>query len=178
MKMSRVWAMPSSDTFSCYPIGDFVKRYIKQSSVSIDPFSRNNKWATYTNDLNPQTKADKHMFAVDFLKELRDRNIKADLIIFDPPYSLRQVKECYDGIGGALFTQKDTQNAIFWGDEKDICSDILLPNGIFLHFGWHSNGMGKKRGCAIEELLVVAHGGAHNDTICIAERKEAHQMAF
>jgi len=32
--------------------------------------------------------------------------------------------------------------------------------------------MGKSRGYILEDLLLVCHGGAHNDTICIAERKE------
>ena len=29
----------------------------------------------------------------------------------------------------------------------------------------------KKNGYTIEEILIVCHGGAHNDTICMAERK-------
>jgi hypothetical protein len=31
--------------------------------------------------------------------------------------------------------------------------------------------MGKKHGFEIIEVMLVAHGGAHNDTICMAERK-------
>jgi hypothetical protein len=33
--------------------------------------------------------------------------------------------------------------------------------------------MGKGRGYQMEELLLVAHGGAHNDTIVVVERKVA-----
>ena len=57
-----------------------------------------------------------------------------------------------------------------WADEKNIILDLLIPGGTFLHFGWNSCGMGKKRGFELIEVLLVAHGAGHNDTICIAER--------
>ena len=40
-----------------------------------------------------------------------------------------------------------------------------------LSFGWNSGGIGKSLGFEIIEILLVAHGGAHNDTICTVERK-------
>jgi len=50
-------------------------------------------------------------------------------------------------------------------------SRILKPNGIVISFGWNSSGVGKVRGFEIIEILLVAHGGMHNDTICTVERK-------
>lgn len=38
--------------------------------------------------------------------------------------------------------------------------------------------LGLQNGAKIIEILIVAHGGAHNDTICMAERKISHQPAF
>jgi hypothetical protein len=38
--------------------------------------------------------------------------------------------------------------------------------------------MGKGRDTQIEELLLVAHGRSHNDTICMAEKKLAHQSSL
>lgn len=38
-------------------------------------------------------------------------------------------------------------------------------------FGWNSAGMGISRGFDLIELLTVCHGAAHNDTICVAERR-------
>jgi hypothetical protein len=52
---------------------------------------------------------------------------------------------------------------------------MLKIGGKFLHFGWHTNGMGKGRAFKIDEIMLVAHGGAHNDTICMAETK-IHQQ--
>ncbi|MBX7170191.1 MAG: hypothetical protein K1X72_04485 [Pyrinomonadaceae bacterium] len=170
MKIQRSWAMPNAATFSIKPIGNLVKKYLQYSKVSIDPFARNNSWATFTNDLNPKTIAKSHKFALEFLEDLKTKQIKADLIIFDPPYSLRQVKEVYQGVGKD-FTYADSINAGHWSKEKNICADLLQQNGYFLHFGWHSNGLGKKRGFEIVEVLLVAHGRCHNDTICTVEKR-------
>src|ERR1700742_3742073 len=98
MKFSRIWAMPNHNTFSVPPIGNFVQKYLAKSKISIDPFARNKKWATYTNDLNPITSANYHMDAEDFLSMLGFCGVTSDLIIFDPPYSSRQISECYKGI--------------------------------------------------------------------------------
>jgi hypothetical protein len=99
MQINRKWAIPSSDTFDVPPIGEFVKSYLRQAKVSVDPFARNKRWATYTNDLNPNTEAEYHLDVADFLKILVEKEVKADLVIFDPPYSPRQVKEMYSGFG-------------------------------------------------------------------------------
>ena len=48
---------------------------------------------------------------------------------------------------------------------------LLVPDGIALSFGWNSAGFGLERGYEVLEILLVSHGGSHNDTICVAERK-------
>lgn len=48
---------------------------------------------------------------------------------------------------------------------------ICRRNGYVLSFGWNSTGLGKKRGFSLVDLLVINHGGSHNDTICIAEER-------
>lgn len=172
MFIHRQWAMPNKNTFDIKPIRDFVLKYWNNSETSIDPFARDKKLATYTNDLNPNTHAEYHYEAKEFLEMLIEKKVKADLIIFDPPYSLRQRKECYDDFGENGFTFEHSKNVGKWTAEKELCNKLLEPDGIFLHFGWHSNGLGNKYKCEIEEMLIVAHGGGHNDTICIAERKK------
>jgi hypothetical protein len=46
-----------------------------------------------------------------------------------------------------------------------------MSGTIALSFGWSSVGFGKNRGWRMIEILLVCHGGAHNDTICVAEVK-------
>lgn len=174
MKFSRHWAMPSADTFSIQPIEQFVKAYLSQSKVSIDPFARNKRWATYTNDLNSNTAAEHHMDAVEFLKLYSDREIKSDLAIFDPPYSPRQLAECYEQIGRQT-TQFDTQSKT-WTLWRDALSKTLTDDAVVLSFGWNTVGMGKERDFEIEEIMIVCHGGMHNDTICMAERKRLNHQ--
>ena len=170
MKFTRTWAMPNADTFSVKPIGEFVNRYLSQSSVSIDPFARNKQWATHTNDLNPETQAQYHLDAEVFLNKLRDDGVSADLIILDPPYSPRQISECYKGVGLTV-GMKETQSALLYKRVRDAAVPVLSDGGIVLSFGWSSNGMGKMRNFEIIEIMLCAHGGAHNDTICMAEQR-------
>lgn len=172
IKMSRVWSKPNRNTFNVPPIRALVRKHLSHSTASVDPFARNKRWATYTNDLNPDTAAEHHMDALDFLLMLRDKGIKADLVIFDPPYSPRQVKECYDGIGLKM-KQEDAWRTAAWTKERDVINDILKPEGIVLSFGWNTHGMSKARGYEIEEILLICHGAASNDTICTVERKIA-----
>lgn len=173
MKFRRAWAMPTADTFDCKPIGEFVRGYLR--GVSVDPFARNKRWATHTNDLNPATAAEHHMDAVDFLAMLADQGVQADVVLIDPPYSPRQVKECYDGISLKM-KQWDALRGWFHKRLKEQICRVLSPTGMVLTFGWNSTGMGRKLGFEIEELLLVCHGSDHNDTICVAERRAIQQM--
>lgn len=173
MNITRKWAMPSADTFDVPCIGEFVRSYLRNSKTSVDPFARNKRWATFTNDLNPDTGAEHHADALDFLEMLSDTDTVADLVIFDPPYSPRQLAECYSQIGRNT-TQQDTQGAS-WSNWKSAISKIVPVGGVVLSFGWNSVGMGRKHSFEIVEILMVCHGGMHNDTICVAERKVSSQ---
>lgn len=170
MNFTRSFAMPNSETFTVRPIGEFVRKYLASSTVSVDPFARNKTWFTYTNDLNPATDAQYHMDAEAFLHSMKDKGISADLGIFDPPYSPRQISECYKSIGLAV-GMTETQNGRLYKRVRDALDTLIAPGGIVLSFGWQSAGMGKSRGYEILEIALVNHGGGHNDTICLAERK-------
>ncbi len=169
MKFSRHWAMPNSDTFSVKPIGDFVRSYLTGSCVSVDPFARDKDWATHTNDLNPATKAAHHVDAEKFLKLAVD-GVKADLVLFDPPYSPRQISECYKAIGLEV-GMKETQSALLYQRVRDAIVPVCTEDAIVLSFGWNTVGMGKRHNFELIEIMLCCHGGAHNDTICIAERR-------
>lgn len=158
MIFNRIFAMPSADTFSVKPIGEFVWRYLAESQRSIDPFARNKQWATRTNDLNPDTEAEFHLDAEVFCNLMGFTEEPFDLGIFDPPYSPRQISECYKSVGREV-GMTGTQNAALYKRCRDALHEIISPKGIVLSFGWSSNGMGKMRGYEIVEILLVAHGG-------------------
>lgn len=160
--------MPNSRTFDIKPIKELINRYTLNSKNSVDPFANKNRIATITNDLDPQHKCMYQMDATAFLKIMPNQS--ADLILYDPPYSPRQVSECYNLLGMTVNMQ--TTQSSYWGDQKKEISRIIKPNGITITFGWNSGGIGKKHGFEIIEILLVAHGGWHNDTIVTVERKE------
>lgn len=159
--------MPNADTFTVPPMGEMVKRYLSEARVSVDPFARNKRWATHTNDINPNTEAEHHMEAREFMGMLVAQGVVADLVIFDPPYSPRQVAEVYSEIG-LTATMKDTQTANMKKECRNLIRKLCRPDSVVLSFGWNSVGMGN--GFVTEEILMVCHGGDHNDTICLAER--------
>jgi hypothetical protein len=165
IKMSRAWAMPNKNTFSIKPINELVWRLRHKSSVSVDPFSNGEYYAQHTNDLDSSKKASRHLDAVVFLRELP--NDFCDLMLFDPPYSPRQVSECYKKLGKTVNMQ--TTQSSYWTKLKKEIARIVRPGGKVLTCGWNSGGIGKKLGFNIEEILLVAHGGWHNDTICTVE---------
>jgi hypothetical protein len=168
MKFNRQFAMPNSETFSLAPVSRLLDRWLADVDCIVDPFARNSKRATLRNDLNQNTDADYHMTAGEFLIHLKDHS--AGVVLFDPPYSPRQITECYQHIGRKV-TREDTQNGHLYKTIKDELHRILRPGGVAISCGWNSMGFGLKRGYEMQELLLVPHGGAHNDTIITVERK-------
>ena len=167
MQIERKWAMPNAWTFSIKPIQELLQQEITDG-MWIDPFSGHNSPASIRNDLNPAHEADFHMDAATFLAMFPDESV--DGILFDPPYSPRQVRECYDGIGGDI---KWDGRVSFWSHAKNECARILRPGGKALCFGWNSMGLGIKRGFEMRRILLVPHGGSRNDTICTVEIKKS-----
>jgi hypothetical protein len=169
MKMSREWAMASRHTFTIGPIARLLEREVKTPDYWVDPFAGWNSPAYWTNDLHPDSPALSHKPALEFLMEFGEQVGPGGGVLFDPPYSSRQVAECYRGMGREVTTE-DTR-ATFWSLCKDEIQRITKPGAKVISFGWSSVGMGKKRGFVIEEILLVSHGGQHNDTIVTVERK-------
>ena len=172
MNILRYWAMPSASTFSIPPIAEFLDRWLA-GGVIVDPFAGETTPATHTNDLNPERPAQYHLEAGEFCSVMAAKGVVADAVLFDPPYSPRQMSEVYKsvGLGGGMAS---TQNARLYKEVRDGLDLLLKPGGLAFSFGWNSSGFGKGRGYEMLEILLVAHGGAHNDTICVVERKPSN----
>jgi len=174
MKIKRVWEMPNSKTFMINCIKKLILKYIKEKDIVIDPFANESsikiflpKCQYISNDLDGDFKTDYNMEAQEFMKLIK--NETANVVLYDPPYSGRQVSECYKRLGKTV-NMEDT-NSGYWTKFKKQISRITKPNGVVISFGWNSNGIGKKYGFEIIEILLVAHGGGHYDTICVVEKK-------
>ncbi|KKL94366.1 hypothetical protein LCGC14_1865420 [marine sediment metagenome] len=148
MKIERKWAMPNKRTFQIKPIKELINREVRSYDNWLDPFP--------------------YPYKRDALEELANwKNNAFYGVLFDPPYSPRQLKECYDNLGMSL---TDTKSSV-WSKWKDEIARVIQPGGKCISFGWSSNGLGKNRGFEIIYILLVAHGGNHNDTICTVEKK-------
>lgn len=156
--IERKWAMPSKNTFSIPPITRLLQEELTDGTW-IDPFANESKIATITNDLNPDMPTDYHLDAHEFLRMFDDNSV--DGVLYDPPYSPRQVSEVYKGFGKEV--TKETTQMTYWKQHKDEIARILKPGGKAICFGWNSQGVGKNRGMRMERILLVAHGGAKND---------------
>lgn len=173
MRIKREWAMPNKNTFDILPIKELILEE-KTEGLWIDPFANKNKIATITNDLNPEYGTDYNMDALDFLKMFDDHSV--DGVLYDPPYSPRQVSECYNDFGYNVTWE--TTNASFWSNQKKELSRIIKIGGKIITFGWNSGGIGKNNGFEITRILLVPHGGWHNDTICTVEVKKCQQISL
>ncbi len=76
---------------------------------------------------------------------------------------------CYNDVGYNVTW--DATKASFWGNHKREISRIVKKGGKVITFGWNSGGIGYKYGFEIKRILLVPHGGWHNDTICTVEIK-------
>ena len=74
----------------------------------------------------------------------------------------------YNNKGNSL-TQHETQ--YYWSDLREEIGRVMAKNGKVISFGWNSIGIGKVKGFEIIRILLVCHGGHHNDTICTVEIK-------
>ena len=125
-----------------------------QISMIADPFARNCSWGTHTNDIDPSTKAQSHMDALEWLQSLPTGEFS--YVLFDPPFSARQAKK-YEVGHVNIYTDPGYVNKCF----NEIFR-ILVINGNVLKLGYNSsrpNGFDLKRG------WIVNFGGNRNDVI-------------
>jgi len=169
--INRVWSMPNKNTFSIKPIKELIEKYL--IGKWIDPFANDSifKDKLITNDINPNYKTNYNLDALEFLKQFDDNSI--DGILFDPPYSVHQIIQCYEGFGKIKSFSRYALEI----------KRIIKKNGYCITFGWNTNGMpyemrldDKKERTGFQkdkmEILIVAHGGCHNDTLITVDKKE------
>jgi ABC-type Zn uptake system ZnuABC Zn-binding protein ZnuA len=174
MVIGRTWCMPNSKTFKIKPIKELIKSELIEGII-LDPFANDQsikeimteKQTYISNDLDTEYSTEYNIDALDFLKLFEDNSV--DMILYDPPFSTRQVSECYKKLGKTVNMQ--TTSSLYWTHQKKEISRILKTNGKVITFGWNSGGIGKTNGFEIKKILLVPHGGWHNDTICTIEIK-------
>ncbi len=163
-------AAPTAWTFTMAPVRELLERYVGPGRGWVDPFAGKHSPAQYTNDLDLSTPTLYHLDAEEFLDLIVEQGPFAG-VLFDPPYSYRQISEHYKAAGRKV-TPLDT-SANYYNRAMNAICDHVRPGGYAISFGWNSNGFGANRGFEPVEYLMIAHGGHHNDTLVVVERKRA-----
>ena len=145
-RFEHVFAMANKNTFQIKPIAKLLKE--ETSGTVLDPFPY-----PYSTD------------ALEFLKTVPDES--CDTLYFDPPYSQRQLKECYENQG--LAYSDDMKNSGYWTKLSREVSRCVKPGGKVIKFGWNTGRIYK--GFEITRIMLVCHGHHHNDTIVTVQRK-------
>ena len=145
-----------------------------------DPFSNNKTTrrqgtTLITNDMNPKFNSTYNMEANDFAELMEKKGKAFDLILFDPPYSLRQLKDHYENIGAKL---PHWQTLHQWKRAKDSLARCVMPGGYVISFGWHSTGFGRSRGFEKKEVHVMCQVGRDDryDILVTVEQKVSHDI--
>lgn len=118
--------------------------------------------------MNPEYETDYHMDALQFLKTLDSES--ADLVLYDPPYSITQASQLYKRYGKEKL-ETNVSNMKYWAEIKNEIARILKINGRVISCGWNTNGLGKGRGFEMTNVMIVNHGGSKNDTLVTLEYK-------
>jgi len=147
IKFERHWCMPNHKTFTIKPFKNLIAAEL--GSNYVDPFPY-----PFVKD------------AIDYLKTIHDNSV--DHLVFDPPYSQRQLKEKYHSAGLSF---NHPMNNSYWSNCRKEISRIVKSTGKVISFGWNTNGIGIKHGFKITKVVLVAHGSQHNDTIATVEVK-------
>lgn len=156
LKIEKAWAMASKNTFTIPPIKRLIEEEIGtvSSQTVLEPFPFESRIDCF-----------------DYFKQFKDSSMIYGLI--DPEYSLRQRSEHYRRNQCYLKDKRaGWHTSAGWTSAvKDQVARIIKPGGKTITFAWNSSGIGMKRGFIQTRILLVSHGGDHNDTICTVEVK-------
>lgn len=120
-----------------------------------DPFARNCPWASHTNDIDPETRAESHIDALLWLESLETEYF--DYVLFDPPFSKRQAEEKYNGHVN-VYTDPGYVAKCFQQIAR-----ILKNGGKVLKLGYNSNR--DSHLLDLEKGWLICFGGNRNDVI-------------
>ena len=137
----------------------------------VDPFARNHLIGTHRNDIDPSTRANHHMDAAQFMEMCADADVRAKLILLDPPFSGRQSSR-YEGGDNCLYAAGDGR----MGRIGATIPRMLIPNGRVIKIGYNSNSPCETGVLELTDVQLVYFGGLRNDWIITTWRKANYSL--
>jgi hypothetical protein len=158
--ITRICTSGSKSVMASDVVKDLLIKYVgedyltQKTKVVIDPFAGNHNWATYSNDINPSTTAEHHMDAAEFLTMLKEKGVKGDFFLIDPPWcktTLEWYKTKDPEIDKRMIHQGNYQEM---KQVRTLVTELANDGAICFYFGWTSLGMGKHGGWTTKELIM------------------------
>ena len=158
---SRVQGNQTRDTHTDKSYARLFKKYgsgnLIENSRTIDPFARNCEWAyPFTNDINPETRAEFHEEALDFITRMNLPD-GFQLGLLDPPFSDRQAKDKY---GSSNLYASDARKI---KQISQALGNVIELGGFIIKAGYNSNSF--HAGFELVEIVMVHYNGSIQDTI-------------
>lgn len=160
-------------TFEIPEVREIVDRFLlapPHVGPWVDPFAGRSVLGVhdFTNDLDPDSPAAYHLEAEQFVREIVPAGVVG--VLWDPPYSYRQISDCYHALGRKA-TTNDT-NSSFYSRVRKPLVEKLAPSATVVYCGWDTIPFAP--GFEIVEGLIVCHGGGHrHDTLVTVQRRPA-----
>ena len=147
-----LYGLSSSDTFCAKTCASSVLSEVMSQgwSTSVDLFAKDSELCDVTNDLNPETRADHCMDAVECVPIHAGPGV---LFVVDPPYSETQVKRKYKTGLGKHHSLLSLSSALFSAFKESAC-----PGMGVLWCCWSSKGMGLSEGWKRAGHWTICHG--------------------
>ena len=199
MEINHVITNMTNQPFENKHVRRLIDKYIRKSANNnfphgpglwIDPFARDSFTTLQshfiTNDLNAKMPTQYHMEFCDFAKFLYVRStedyepIMYHGLVFDPPYTLRMLKDHYmDDDCAIAETIPLWQTNNMWGNGKDLIAERMVLGSYAISFGYHTHGMGKHRGFQKKEILILEQAGSPDryDILVTVEQKVQSTLA-
>jgi len=158
---SRVQGNQTRDTHTDKSYARLFKKYgsgnLIENGRTIDPFARNCEWAyPFTNDINPETRAEFHEEALDFITRMNLPD-GFQLGLLDPPFSDRQAKDKY---GSSNLYASDARKI---KQISQALGNVIELGGFIIKAGYNSNSF--HAGFELVEIVMVHYNGSIQDTI-------------
>lgn len=157
--------LPSPDTLTIPVFRVAANEYLFDRKRVADLFARNCRLGTkgLRNDIDKNTKAEKHLDVFKFLEKIPEESL--DAVIIDPPFSFNQAAKHYKNSAGKCL-------GVGWIPAvRREAGKKLKPGGIMICLGWDANGAGNKKLFDLIRVIVCAHGQARNATIMTIDKK-------
>lgn len=164
----RVTAPACRWTFQIEPVRALLDFWCPSGQGWIDPFAGHSSRAEFRNDLDPESATEYHMEAQEFVELMARERRKFRGVLWDPPYSYRQISDCYSALGKKA-TMSDT-NSSFYSRVRKPLVPLLRPDAVVIYCGWDTIPFAPD--FEIVAGLDICHGGGHrNDTLVTVQRR-------